>query len=96
MKAIAAAWMMVLAGILAFPSTVISADAATSTSGATRTKAEIDALINKEGRTPPTWFSSTPLNYPKTLQLKSPKNTAGGRKNKVKVGKYRRDEINHN
>ena len=32
-------------------------------------KAEVLALIKKVGSTPPDWFASTPLNYPKSLDL---------------------------
>jgi len=40
-----------------------------------RTAAEVRALIQKVGPTPPDWFDSTPLNYPKTLDLSWPKPT---------------------
>ncbi|WP_202921801.1 FMN-binding protein [Anatilimnocola aggregata] len=33
------------------------------------TRAELDALIEREGRAPPEWFEATPLNYPQTLNL---------------------------
>src|SRR5471030_1604308 len=36
----------------------------------TRTRAEIDALVEKTGSTPPDWWDSVPLNFPKTLDLK--------------------------
>ena len=34
-----------------------------------RTKAEVQALIVTAGATAPDWFKTTPLNYPKTLDL---------------------------
>ena len=34
-----------------------------------RTKAEVEALIATVGATAPDWFKTTPLNYPKTLDL---------------------------
>lgn len=34
-----------------------------------RTKGEVKALIQRIGSTPPEWFATTPLNYPKTLDL---------------------------
>lgn len=37
--------------------------------GVVRSEAEVDALINQAGRTPPDWWDSVPLNYPKTLDL---------------------------
>ncbi len=40
-----------------------------SVSGADQSRAEVEALIKKIGSTPPDWFQSTPLNYPKTLDL---------------------------
>jgi len=64
--------------------------------GNSRTKAEIDALVNKEGRAPPSWFAATPLNFPKTLQLNWPKMPTGGWNNQVNVGQYVWDVINPN
>lgn len=34
-----------------------------------RSRAEVRALIQRLGSTPPEWFAATPLNYPKTLDL---------------------------
>ncbi|TKJ34260.1 MAG: hypothetical protein CEE38_18310 [Planctomycetes bacterium B3_Pla] len=39
----------------------------------TRTRAEVESLIENVGRTPPDWYGSTPLNYPRTLDLSWPK-----------------------
>lgn len=61
----------------------------------TRTKTEVEALINKEGKTPPEWFDSTPLNYPKTLNLDWPKD-AKPWNNQVNIGQYIWDVINPN
>ncbi|MBI5723938.1 MAG: FMN-binding protein [Planctomycetes bacterium] len=33
------------------------------------TTAEVDALIDKDGKTTPAWWNQVPLNYPKTLDL---------------------------
>ena len=41
----------------------------TKTARVQRTREEVNALIEKEGRTPPPWFATTALNYPKTLEL---------------------------
>lgn len=60
-----------------------------------RTKAEIDALINKDGKAPPEWFDATPLDYPMTLKLDWPKNP-GAWNNQVNVGQYIWDVINPN
>jgi uncharacterized protein with FMN-binding domain len=37
-----------------------------------RTAAEVDALVDRMGRTPPVWFGSTPLEFPPTLDLTWP------------------------
>lgn len=34
-----------------------------------RTRAEVEALVAEAGRTPPSWFASTPLRYPPGLDL---------------------------
>jgi uncharacterized protein with FMN-binding domain len=49
------------------PATVPAPSAAATPGG--RTAAEVRALIQRIGATPPAWFASTPLNYPKTLDL---------------------------
>jgi uncharacterized protein with FMN-binding domain len=43
--------------------------AAPSAAGPARTRAEIDALINAAGQTPPDWWDSAPADYPQTLRL---------------------------
>ncbi|WP_425618366.1 FMN-binding protein [Anatilimnocola sp. NA78] len=60
-------------------------------------RAELDALIEREGRTPPDWFDATPLNYPKTLDLtwEHPP-PGGGWNNQKNVGQYNWDIINPN
>lgn len=60
-------------------------------------RAELDALIDREGKTPPAWFKETPLNYPKTLDLAWPEGPpAGGWNNQKNVGQYMWDVINPN
>ena len=45
-------------------------DAAPPAAGrTTRTPAEVNQLIDQTGRTPPDWWDSVPLNYPRTLDL---------------------------
>lgn len=39
----------------------------------TRTKTEVEALIREAGTTPPEWWDSVQLSYPRTLQLNWPK-----------------------
>ncbi|MCE9528612.1 MAG: FMN-binding protein [Planctomycetales bacterium] len=64
--------------------------------GVTRTKAEIDALIDDQGRTPPDWFEETPLNFPKSLDLSWPPKPPPGWDNQKNVGQYIWDVINPN
>ncbi|MBT4868249.1 MAG: FMN-binding protein [Planctomycetaceae bacterium] len=62
-----------------------------------RSPAEIDALINKVGRTPPDWYESTPLKYPKTLDLDWPQPPPkGGWNTNKNVGQYIWSVINEN
>ena len=60
-----------------------------------RTRAEVEALIDKLGREPPEWFQATPLNYPKSLDLKWPEK-AEGWNNQANVGQFIWDIINPN
>ncbi len=62
-----------------------------------RTRAQLDALIEREGKALPTWFKETPLNYPQTLDLSWPEGPpAGGWNNQKNVGQYVWDIINPN
>ena len=73
------------------------AAAADGSSKELRTKAQIDALINEQGRQPPDWYEATPLNYPQTLDLSWPEGAPGGGWNNQKnVGQYIWDIINTN
>ncbi|MHB1037834.1 MAG: FMN-binding protein [Pirellulales bacterium] len=60
-----------------------------------RTRAEVDALINKVGRTAPDWWNSVPLEYPKTLDLSWSKADKEWN-NQKNVGQYLWDIINPN
>ena len=62
----------------------------------TRTKAEIDAFIDEQGRTPPDWFETTPLDYPQSLDLSFPKKAPEGWNNQKNIGQYVWDVINPN
>jgi uncharacterized protein with FMN-binding domain len=62
----------------------------------TRTKAEVDALIEEQGRKPPDWFEETPLNFPQSLDLTWPPKPDGGWNNQKNVGQYIWDVINPN
>src|SRR3954454_17698303 len=48
-----------------------------ATGGTARPQAEVVALIDRVGRTPPEWFAATPLEYPKTLDLAWPEPAPG-------------------
>ncbi|MCW8133560.1 MAG: hypothetical protein KIS92_24665, partial [Planctomycetota bacterium] len=70
--------------------------AAAAPSSGGRTKSEVDAEIQKVGATPPDWWNSVQLNYPKTLDL-----TMGPPPNKnwdpsKNVGQYFWSIINEN
>jgi uncharacterized protein with FMN-binding domain len=60
------------------------------------TRAQLDALIDREGKTPPDWFKTTPLNYPQTLDLTWPMKPEGGWNNQKNVGQFVWDVINPN
>ena len=68
-----------------------------TTTPQTRTKAEVDAIIAAAGTTPPDWFASTPLNYPKTLDLSWPlKPPTTGWHSQKNMGQYIWSIINEN
>ena len=63
----------------------------------TRSKPELEKLIDQLGRTPPDWFDSTPLSYPQGLDLSFSKTPPGAPWNNQKyVGQYLWDIINPN
>jgi uncharacterized protein with FMN-binding domain len=64
--------MLFMAGVslpCAAAQPVNSGSASAPAAPLTRTKAEVEALIQKAGATPPDWWDATPLNFPKTLDL---------------------------
>jgi uncharacterized protein with FMN-binding domain len=61
-----------------------------------RSEAEILAEIDRQGKTPPDWFESTPLNYPKTLDLAWPMPPPKGWNSSKNVGQFIWDRINPN
>jgi len=75
---------------------VNSSSTAAPTAGRQRTRAEIDAVIDKLGRTPPDWWDSVSLNYPKTLDLSWPEEPPPKWDNQRNVGQYVWDIINRN
>jgi uncharacterized protein with FMN-binding domain len=56
--------------------------------GTQRTKAEVEALIQEVGGAKPDWWDSTPLEYPKTLDLTFPEPAPGGWNAQRNVGQY--------
>jgi len=62
-----ARWSVVTGALLAMYANAWAA--APATRPVQRTKAEVEALIDREGRTPPPWWNSVQLDYPKTLDL---------------------------
>ncbi len=68
-----------------------------TTAPQTRTKAEVSAIIATAGTTPPDWFASTPLNYPKTLDLSWPlKPPTTGWHSQKNMGQYIWSIVNEN
>lgn len=61
-----------------------------------KSKQEVDALIEKLGRTPPDWYAKTPLDYPKTLDLSWPERPQPPWNAQKNVGQYVWDIINPN
>lgn len=61
-----------------------------------RARSEVEAIISKVGRTPPEWFDSVPLEYPKTLDLSWPDKPGGPWNANKNVGQYLFSVINEN
>jgi uncharacterized protein with FMN-binding domain len=61
-----------------------------------RTKAQVEALIEQVGGTPPEWWDNVPLNYPQSLDLAWPAQPPQGWNNQRNVGQYVWDIINPN
>jgi uncharacterized protein with FMN-binding domain len=61
-----------------------------------RTREEVRALIDTIGSTPPDWFDSTPLNYPRTLDLSWPDPREKEWNNQKFIGHYVWEIINPN
>jgi len=61
-----------------------------------RTRAEVEALIQRMGTTPPEWWDSARLTYPPTLDLNWPLRDAGEWDAGRNVGQYIWDVINPN
>ncbi len=66
-----------------------------ATVGVRRTSAQVNALIDKLGGTPPDWWESVPLDYPRTIDLSWPKYSGPWNPNK-NVGQFMFSVINEN
>ena len=64
--------------------------------GIERSREEIEQLIDQLGRTPPDWWDSVPLDYPKTLDLSWPQKPPPPWNNQKNVGQYLWDIIQPN
>ena len=62
----------------------------------TRTKMQIERMIDSVGKTPPEWYDSVKLDYPQTLDLSWPQPPPEGWNNRKNVGQYIWDVINPN
>lgn len=67
-----------------------------SNDSSVRSTTEIRKMIDTLGKTPPDWYESTPLNYPKSLDLSWPMPAPKGWNNQKNVGQYIWDRINPN
>ena len=82
---------------LSLLSLIVLAFVVSATARAEGTRTELDALIDREGKTPPPWFKETSLNYPESLDLSWPKGPPpGGWNNQKNVGQFVWDIINPN
>lgn len=61
-----------------------------------RSKSEIDSLIDRQGSSLPTWFDSTELDYPDTLDLSWPLKPEGKWNRNKNMGQYIWDVIHPN
>lgn len=70
----------------------------TSSSGSlARTPEQVQKIIDNAGQTPPDWFESTPLNYPRTLDLDWPlKPPTKGWQQSKNMGQYIWSVVNEN
>jgi len=68
-----------------------------ATSGrTTRSRAEVEALIQQAGTTPPDWWDRVPLEYPQSLDLSWPDKPEGPWNAQKNVGQYIWSVINEN
>lgn len=78
------------------PAAPQSAPPPETTKAITRTRAEVEALIAKDGKSKPEWWDRSRLNYPNSLDLAWPLKPNGGWNNQRNVGQYIWDIVNPN
>lgn len=85
-------------GLAAMAVLLVAAGSLCGADGATkRSKAEVEELIQSVGRTPPEWYDSVKLEYPRSLDLEWPQPPPTNEWNNQKnVGQYVWDVINPN
>jgi uncharacterized protein with FMN-binding domain len=77
-------------------SSACGAQSSSASEPVTRSRAEVESLIEKMGKTPPDWWDSVPLSYPSTLDLDWPLRADGPWDARKNVGQYIWDVINPN
>ena len=75
---------------------IVGVSLSSSATAAEGTRAELDALVDRLGRTKPDWYDQTPLDHPQTLDLSWDQPPQGGWNNQKNVGQYLWDVINPN
>ena len=61
-----------------------------------RSREEVIAEIDRQGKAQPDWYETTPLNYPKTLDLSWPQPPPKGCNSNLNIGQFIWDRINPN
>lgn len=92
--ALSAMWILI--GVAISTAIAQQSDARPRKTVTTKTRKEVETLIDTQGRTPPEWFEETPLSLPPTLDLSFPEKAEGGWDNQKNVGQYVWDVINPN
>ncbi|MBC8874430.1 MAG: FMN-binding protein [Planctomycetes bacterium] len=71
-------------------------DTALSDGDTRRSRAEIEQVVDRLGRTPPDWWDSTPLDYPQTLDLSWPRKAPPPWNPRKNVSQYLFDMVQPN
>jgi uncharacterized protein with FMN-binding domain len=94
-RTLSACQLVTLSSLLALLATSVQAASSTTQTPPTRTRAEVDKLIEEAGKTPPDWWDATPLSIPPGLDL-SWKNPDKKWNNRKVMGCYLWDIIDPN